>query len=224
MNKFLDIISNLANGNFYVIFLICILLVVLITTFYVLAMEVKISKKIDKLAKVCIDGNDEVKSDAIKLEEKEEVYNKIENVEPVVDKVENVIENNIPEENSNDQLELSRESYIGEYEREQEEIAIISTEELEEKLDELKSRASNGDIHMDIQKYEEEQEQKAIISYDELRERASENVLNVTDAETEGIKVSNIDVYNINEEPKKRNPYGYEEDFLKALKDFRASL
>ena len=117
---------------------------------------------------------------------------------------------------------------IDEYEKNQEEIAIISTEELEAKLAELKSNAVSGDVDasvgMDIQKYEEEQEKNAIISYDELKSRATDTVLNVTESDNVGIKVNNIDVFNVGEEPKTRNPYGYEEGFLQALKDFRESL
>lgn len=224
MDTFMDFVYKLATGNFFIIFIAIILFVVLLTAIYAICLERKISKKIDKLLE--FNEQQELKS----LQEEDSKSMSISNIQDIDEtsiKEETIQEystGEVPSYEDDTQLESSREKLISDYEQEQEEIAIISTQELEEKLDELKSNATDGELHLDIQKYEEEQEQKAIISYEELKERACENILNVTDTDAEGIKVSSIDVYNVNEEPKKRNPYGYEEDFLKALKDFRASL
>lgn len=113
--------------------------------------------------------------------------------------------------------------HIEQYEKEQEESAIISYEELTQR----KSDIETGKITLDdetTKNYEEEQEEKAIISYEELLEKASGTVLAYKDESIPGIKISRVSPVNKGESLEIKNPYHKEEEFLKTLKEFRASL
>lgn len=100
-----------------------------------------------------------------------------------------------------------------------------ATKKLEESM--------NKERIMSISDYENEQEEKAIISYDELLKRASSLTINYEDEPSvDGIKVRKVEVEKgeprKTELPKPRNrsfyTYEREEEFLKALKQFRANL
>ena len=119
------------------------------------------------------------------------------------------------------------------YENEQEERAIISTEELVKRLNDLKSSGDYTTTEEEIDKYESEQEEKAIISYDELLKRASEGVVNYEEKEDlGGLTISKVDfdkgrevTFDYQErENTFVSPYQKEEDFLSSLKAFRRSL
>ena len=120
-----------------------------------------------------------------------------------------------------------------EYENEQEEKAIISTEELVKRLNDLKTTGDYNSAEDEIDKYENEQEEKAIISYDELIRRASEGVVNYEEKEDlGGLTISKVDfdkgrevTFDYEEKPSTSyNRYKAEEDFLSSLKAFRRSL
>lgn len=115
-------------------------------------------------------------------------------------------------------------SLIDKYEVNEEENAVISTDELErrklEKFDEL----GVSDNEAMIQRYEEEQEKKAIISYEQLLKNASNIVVSYTeeDIESGSPKINKITIDK--KEVTEAQSYIEEEKFLKILKDFRTSL
>ena len=115
---------------------------------------------------------------------------------------------------------------IDRYEDEQEELSIISSEELEERLNDLEKSGKMKEHEEEIMAYEKEQEDKAIISYEELLRRASNSVISYESEENlGGIRIGKVDTNKI-ETHKEENdrPYYKEEEFLKALKEFREAL
>lgn len=127
----------------------------------------------------------------------------------------------------NENLELTvnnQENEVMNFENEQEEKAIISADELDKRLDEMKIDGTMDDHEKEIERYESEQEEKAIISYDELLKRASTGYINYEEREDlGGLTVSKVD-FNKAEEVKVNNKYLKEETFLQSLKEFRKSL
>lgn len=115
---------------------------------------------------------------------------------------------------------------IKNYEKEQEESAIISASELEKRLKEMRLNGQMESHEKEIQKYEEEQETKAIISYEELLERASQGSISYESEENiGGLKVSKVDTSQIESYSEINDkPYYREEAFLEAMKEFRRAL
>jgi hypothetical protein len=109
---------------------------------------------------------------------------------------------------------------INYYEKNEEECAIISNDELE-KASKIRNINTNSDL---INQYELEQEKKAIISYEELLKNASNLKMNYEDIsfDNEGPVIKKIDV----ETPTLERNLSYmdETNFLNTLKEFRANL
>lgn len=176
----------------------------------------------------------------------EEIEEEIETIEETREEVKEVIEDVIKETpkpvqsrfefvtQEEQPMEVEEQEEINEpikeevkkFESDQEEFAIISASELENRLNEMRENGEFERHQENIKTYEEEQELKAIISYDELLKRASANVINYeSEEEIGGIKVGKVDTKStplINEEGDK--PYYKEESFLNALKEFRSTL
>ena len=114
---------------------------------------------------------------------------------------------------------------IDEYELSEEDNAVISAEELEQKAKERKETLGLSENQEVIAKYEEEQEKKAIISYEQLLKNASNITLSYKE---EGQKIKGAPRINkIELEQKEVTPsenYLKEEEFLKILKEFRISI
>ena len=115
---------------------------------------------------------------------------------------------------------------IKNYEREQENSAIISASELENRLKEMRLNGEMEKHEKELQKYEEEQENKAIISYEELLERASQGTISYeSEEDLGGLKVSKVDTSQIESYSETSDkPYYREEAFLEAMKEFRRAL
>ncbi len=112
------------------------------------------------------------------------------------------------------------------YEREQEEQAIISARELENKINTMKETGEFEQHQEELRKYEQELENKAIISYDELLSRASDGIVSYESEEKlGGISIGKVDTKQI-ETVRETNekPYYKEEAFLEAMKEFRRAL
>ncbi len=183
-----------------------------------------------------------------KKDDKEEDINPIQRekikVEPVLNREENIEEpkiDTIENEEIKKPLKIEQESFnfdkqeedniiasalegINNYEDEQEANAIISTSELEKKLNDLKLSGNLEKHEEEINSYEEEQETKAIISYDELIKRAARAKVSYESSENiGGIKVDKVDT-KVFDGDAELTPYKREEEFLKALKEFRRVL
>lgn len=115
-------------------------------------------------------------------------------------------------------------SLIDNYENNEEENAVISTDELERRKQEKFDELGVSDNEAMIQKYEEEQEKKAIISYEQLLRNATNISISYTEEKREdgAPKVNKIEVEK--KDVTEAQSYIEEEQFLKILKDFRTSL
>ena len=115
-------------------------------------------------------------------------------------------------------------SLIDNYENNEEENAVISTDELERRKQEKFDELGVSDNEAMIQKYEEEQEKKAIISYEQLLRNAANISISYTEEKREdgAPKVNKIEVEK--KDVTEAQSYIEEEQFLKILKDFITSL
>ena len=114
---------------------------------------------------------------------------------------------------------------ISDYESLEEENAVISSEELEQKAKERRDTLGDSDNQIAIAAYEEEQEKKAIISYEQLLKNASNITLTYKEEENkkkDAPKVTKIEVQE--HEVSAPEVYLEQEEFLKILKEFRVSL
>ena len=114
---------------------------------------------------------------------------------------------------------------IDEYELSEEDNAVISAEELEQKAKERKEILGLSENQEVIAKYEEEQEKKAIISYEQLLKNASNITLSYKEEEqkTKGApRINKIELEQKEVTPSEN--YLKEEEFLKILKEFRISI
>ena len=114
---------------------------------------------------------------------------------------------------------------IEEYEMNEEECAVISAEELEEKAKARREALGVSENRQLIEKYEEDQENKAIISYEQLVKNASNITLSYVEEEKkepEAPKINKIQV--TKREVSEAENYLEQEQYLKILKEFRLSL
>ena len=198
-----NFIELLVKGDFFLIFLIVMMIVVTCIIAYLIKLQMS-EKYYDE------DEEDDEDSNFV------EKYIPLEDKEPVkkVDQKKFDFENN------------TIESSIKNYESDQEEMAIISADELDNRISNMKE-TGEFDRHLEqIDEYEAEQENKAIISYEELLKRASTNTVTYESTENlGGIKVGKVDTSKIDIAIEENNtPYYKEEAFLSALKEFRGSL
>ena len=196
-----NFVELLVKGDFFLIFLIVMMLVVVSVIVYLIKLQM---------------------SDNYIYEDEE-------------DEDENFVEKYIPfEEDNHRQVDQKKfdfesntiESTIMNYENDQEKMAIISADELDNRITNMKETGEFDNHLKDIDEYEAEQENKAIISYEELLKRASVNTITYESTENlGGIKVGKVDTSKIEISSEESNtPYYREEAFLSALKDFRGSL
>ena len=114
---------------------------------------------------------------------------------------------------------------ISDYELCEEENAVISREELEQKAKERRETLGETENQKAIDAYEEEQEKKAIISYEQLLKNASNITLTYKEEDLkkkDAPKVTKIEVEQ--KEVSAPEVYLEQEEFLKILKEFRVSL
>lgn len=113
---------------------------------------------------------------------------------------------------------------INEYETSEEGNAIISAEELENKIQERVDELGTTTNQAVIEKYEEEQENKAIISYEQLLKNASNISLSYKEEKTvaNAPKINKVELHT--KEVSAPECYIAEEEFLKILKEFRMNL
>ncbi len=113
---------------------------------------------------------------------------------------------------------------INEYEVNEEEHAIISAEELNEKTQERINELGSTANQAVIDRYEEEQENKAIISYEQLLKNASNITLSYKQEKTasDSPRINKVELEK--REISAPDNYLAEEEFLKILKEFRINL
>lgn len=204
MEEFRNIVEMFVSGDYFLVFLaimiivLIVLVIALIKTKYDYSREVEYYKNNDK---------DDI----------------IEGIEvPVEEKPEEVKE-------SAPMIESKKETYFDydslEYsEKDEEESAVISTDELEKKTKERMETLGLTDSQAMIEKYEEEQEKKAIISYEQLLKNASNIEVTYKEEEREkgAPRINKVEVKTV--ELKDLENYSEEEEFLRMLKEFRVQL
>ena len=227
MSNWNDFVEIVLHGEYFIIFIAVLMIIIASIIIYLIKLQITSSfneyeeeqeeikeviekKEIEKPILVQsqfnfnneeLDNNEFVVSDDV-LEKTQELKEIVDDLSKVKDK---------------------EYEHIEEYEKEQEEKAIISYDELSKR----KSDIETGKIVLDdeiTKNYEEEQEEKAIISYEELLEKASGTVLASKDESVPGIKISRVSPVNKGESLDITRPYYKEEEFLRTLKEFRANL
>lgn len=208
INNFIEL---LVRGDFFLIFLLVIALVIVATIIYLIKLQLD--------EKVYFDDEDDNEDEIFKVNSTDKEIN--EDIKPI---------KQIKQERFNfeeePKVEDKKYDYIKSYEDEQEEMAIISASELERRIKEMKDNNEYETHEKRIEEYEEEQENKAIISYEELLRRASMNTISYESEENVGgIKIGKVDTNKIETYSETNDkPYYKEEAFLQSLKEFRRAL
>lgn len=208
INNFIEL---LVRGDFFLIFLLVIALVIVATIIYLIKLQLD--------EKVYFDDEDDNEEEILKVNSTDKEIN--EDIKPI---------KQIKQERFNfeeePKVEDKKYDYIKSYEDEQEEMAIISASELERRIKEMKDNNEYETHEKRIEEYEEEQENKAIISYEELLRRASMNTISYESEENVGgIKIGKVDTNKIETYSETNDkPYYKEEAFLQSLKEFRRAL
>lgn len=238
MENFDKFLEAFMTGDFFLIFLILMLIILAIlvlalvkTRTEYLEMVRREQEKIDLESKFK-KPVEEVKQDETKPLEIKKEESKKEELD-ILDELNNLMatsKEDIIDENKPlvKQIDLPNvktyDDVIEEYENGEEENAVISTEELERVTRQRMEDLGMNDNQVAIQKYEEEQEKKAIISYEQLLKNASNITLTYKEETNKkgAPKVNKIEVQE--KEVTQAVSYVAEEEYLKILKEFRLSL
>lgn len=224
MSSWNDFVEIVLHGEYFIIFIAVLMIIIASIIIYLIRLQItssfneyedelnenKEKKEIEKPILV---------QSKFKFDDEQLDNNEFEVSDDVLEKTQELKE--IVEDIS--KIENKEYEHIEKYEKEQEENAIISYDELSQR----KSDIETGKIILDdevTKNYEEEQEEKAIISYEELLEKASKTVLASRDESVPGIKITRVEPVNKGESLEITRPYYKEEEFLRTLKEFRASL
>lgn len=216
------VLDAFISGDFFIIFLILTLAVLLVL---VLAL-IKTRGEYNELLKLELNTN------------KDELKDKMENIKvedidilDELDKLKANTEEDIMDENTPliKQIDVSNvktyDDVISDYEASEEENAVISSEDLLKKAKERRDKLGDNDNQIAIAKYEEEQEKKAIISYEQLLQNASNITLTYKKEDNKQKDAPKVNKVEIDQkEVGKPEIYLEQEEFLKILKEFRVSL
>ena len=210
MSNFDMFLDTFINGDYFLVFLVIVLMILIV-------LIIALIKTREDYKELLVKENGD---DDIVLDNKEDIFNDL-----LAKDKEEQIESDIPLIKQIDVSSLKTyNDEVNEYEFNEEDQAIISTEELsaktQERIDELGSTANQAVIN----RYEEEQENKAIISYEQLLKNASNITLSYKQEKTkeDSPRINKVEV----EKRVVSAPDNYlaEEEFLKILKEFRINL
>lgn len=210
------VLDAFLTGDYLVIFLIVVLILIIILIVALLRAKdetIIIQEKYDDInEELEEEKTDDDFLDSLDLLRATSEDDIIDENEPLIKQVK------IPEIKTYDDI-------INEYETSEEEDAIISASDLEQKTKERMQQLGTTDSKMAIEKYEEEQENKAIISYEQLLKNAQNITLTYKEEKNElndAPKINKVEI----EQKKVTEPENFleEEEFLKILKSFRMSL
>ena len=213
LNNFINL---LIKGDFLLVLLVIMILVIISVIFYLVKLE--LSQR-DYLEDTDEEGMvEESINNTINTQIKEPINETIHEIK--TEEPRQVVQLKMEEKKTDDVFDM-----VQNYEDEQEEVAIISADELDSRLKNMKETGEVNLHEKEIERYENEQEEKAIISYEELLKRASTGVINYESHEDiGGIRVSKVDFDKSQTITIDDRPYAREENFLEALKEFRRSL
>lgn len=217
--NFNDFVGVFFGSNYINIFLVMVILILLIIIGYLIHLQKSMREEYNNLLIVNdIKPEEKTNADIPETNEKLEDIIRLE--------LSNNLKSGINKEKEEFQVKIEKTvDPIKAYEDKEEEVAIISAKELEgikEEKDSMSGEISNAAL---IEEYEQEQELKAIISYEELLKNASILELKY---EPEEIKADAnrpiIKKVEVEANHYKSVSYYAEEEYLKILKDFKASL
>jgi len=201
------------NEDTFLLFLIIMLLIILVLIVALFKTRKEYLDLVNSEEKLVLEKpKDDYNLDSLRATSADDV---IKENEPVIRTV------NIPTIETYDDI-------IEKYKASEEENAVISADELELRTRQRMNDLGINENQVTIAKYEEEQEKKAIISYEQLLKNASNITLSYKEESKKNRKDKDAPRVNKIEIEQKEvvgaEIYLEEEEFLKILKDFRASL
>lgn len=216
------VIDSFVSGDYFIIFLILTLAILVVL---VLAL-IKSRGEYNELLKSELIKNDKpiTSEELTKKEDEDDILSELEALN-------NSAKDDIFDEDKPliKQIDVNsiktNEDLINDFELSEEENAVISREELEQRTKERRDALGDSENQIAIAKYEEEQEKKAIISYEQLLKNASNITLTYTEEDLkkeDAPRVNKIEVEQ--KEISEPEVYLEQEEFLKILKEFRVSL
>ena len=230
MSNIMSFVNTFVTEDYFIIFLIIMLLILIVLIMALIKTRNQYYEELgskfsleDELLKRMGDTDENINIAKEVLNDDAEVLNESVQNNDAINKDDLVMNST----NKSDEVKENNTNFyslIDNYENNEEENAVISTDELERRKQEKFDELGVSDNEAMIQKYEEEQEKKAIISYEQLLRNAANISISYTEEKREdgAPKVNKIEVEK--KDVTEAQSYIEEEQFLKILKDFRTSL
>lgn len=230
MSNIMSFVNTFVTEDYFIIFLIIMLLILIVLIMALIKTRNQYYEELgskfsleDELLKHMGDTDENINIAKEVLNDDSKVLNESSQNNDAINKDDLVMNST----NKSDEVKEDNTNFyslIDNYENNEEENAVISTDELERRKQEKFDELGVSDNEAMIQKYEEEQEKKAIISYEQLLRNAANISISYTEEKREdgAPKVNKIEVEK--KDVTEAQSYIEEEQFLKILKDFRTSL
>ncbi len=230
MSNIMSFVNTFVTEDYFIIFLIIMLLILIVLIMALIKTRNQYYEELgskfsleDELLKRMSDTDENINIAKEVLNDDSKVLNESSQNNDAINKDDLVMNST----NKSDEVKEDNTNFyslIDNYENNEEENAVISTDELERRKQEKFDELGVSDNEAMIQKYEEEQEKKAIISYEQLLRNAANISISYTEEKREdgAPKVNKIEVEK--KDVTEAQSYIEEEQFLKILKDFRTSL
>lgn len=230
MSNIMSFVNTFVTEDYFIIFLIIMLLILIVLIMALIKTRNQYYDELgskfsleDELLKRMGDTDENINIAKEVLNDDSKVLNESSQNNDAINKDDLVMNST----NKSDEVKEDNTNFyslIDNYENNEEENAVISTDELERRKQEKFDELGVSDNEAMIQKYEEEQEKKAIISYEQLLRNAANISISYTEEKREdgAPKVNKIEVEK--KDVTEAQSYIEEEQFLKILKDFRTSL
>ena len=219
MNKVDLVIESFVTSDYFIIFLVIVLVVLLVLILLLIKTREDYNELLTK--EITFGNNKEKKQEE---DNKDDLLYDLEDL--MASSKDDVFDENKPLIKQIDMSSVKTlEEKVKDYENIDEENAIISAEELNEKAKQRNEILGTNENQEAIAKYEEEQEKKAIISYEQLLKNASNVTLSYKEEKSKEKSAPKINKVEIEQkEITEAECYLEEEEFLKILKEFRVSL
>jgi len=220
MNKVDLVIESFVTSDYFIIFLVIVLVVLLLLILLLIKTREDYNELLTK--EITFGNNKEKKQE--EDTHKDDLLYDLEDL--MASSKDDVFDENKPLIKQIDMSSVKTlEEKVKDYENIDEENAIISAEELNEKAKQRNEILGTNENQEAIAKYEEEQEKKAIISYEQLLKNASNVTLSYKEEKSKEKSAPKINKVEIEQkEITEAECYLEEEEFLKILKEFRVSL
>lgn len=239
-------LEKFMEGNYFIIFLVLIFTILIVLVLALIKTRTQYLEMLrrEEILKKKLSEKNELKQENVNVSEVKSI--EIANVKEEASREENDILSdieNLKATNEEDTIDENKplikqidtnniktyNNIIEEYETADEEQAVISTKELEQKAKERMDNLGTTDNQEVIKKYEEEQEKKAIISYEQLLKNASNISLTYKEEkkdkrhfDSEAPKINKVEIKQ--KEVTQVENYIKEDEFLSILKEFRLTL